>query len=118
MLADGKSIREEIDIAILRNGLHEGSFGRYSSGEKARIILSSIIALQTIINSNSKSGGFGYLGLDEILESLDAIGLESIVKEFGVLGQNIDIITHGYHNIVGVPVITMLKKDGFTKIIE
>lgn len=116
ILADGKTMREEIGINVLRNGLPTGSFGRFSSGERARMIIASIAALQKIINSNCKSGGFGYLALDEVIESVDGKGIQSIVKEFSEIYLTIDIITHGYHNIQGVNTITMLKKNGVTNI--
>jgi len=60
-LADGKSIREQIDTLILKNGINQGNFGRYSSGERARISICSILAMQKLINLNSESGGMDLL---------------------------------------------------------
>ncbi|HNQ19907.1 MAG TPA: hypothetical protein PKI46_02470 [Bacteroidales bacterium] len=104
LLADGKTIRENITVEIMRNGLIEGPIEKFSGGEKVRIDICNILALQKLINLNSKSGGLDLLLLDEIIESVDSAGVNEILKQLNSINQTIAIITHAnnvrnYENI-------------------
>ena len=55
ILADGKSIRDEINCLISRKG-QEISYFLLSSGEKAFIDISFILTFQKILNSTSNNG--------------------------------------------------------------
>jgi len=110
-LADGKSVREEIETNILRNGIKKGSFGRYSSGERAKISIANILALQKLINLNSSSGGFEYLCLDEICESVDNKGLEDIMHSLNNLNQTIDLLTHVSDDFKGINTVKIVKEN-------
>lgn len=93
LLADKKTIREEISVNVIRDNI-SSKFGRYSQGEKVRITIANILAQQKLINLSSKSGGLDYLNLDEIVESLDSKGVNSLLKALNNINQIIDIITH------------------------
>lgn len=116
LLADGKTIRENITVEIMRNGLVEGPIEKFSGGEKVRIDICNILALQKLINLNSKSGGLDLLLLDEIIESVDSAGVNEILKQLNSINQTIAIITHAnnvrnYENI-----IVVTKQNGNSKI--
>ncbi len=110
-LADGQ-IREQISTIVLRDGVEEGGLKAYSGGEKAKIILCNIFALQAIINFNSDSGGLNLTWLDEIIESVDYVGIVDIYEALNQLNKCISIISHvkdtGFENELFV------KKEGGT----
>lgn len=116
-LADGKTVRENIDVIVLRNGEKLGPLGTFSKGEKARIIVASILALQKLICLNSKSGGFGYIGMDEVLNMLDSKGIKSIAESLRGIPLTIDLITHGSHHMNNIKTLTFTKEHGETKIL-
>lgn len=88
------SIREKITCQVLRDGVDEGSLSMFSSGEKARIEIAMILALQKLINTNS-SGGLDLCFLDEAIESVDSEGILSIMNTLNTLNQTIIVVTHG-----------------------
>jgi ABC-type multidrug transport system ATPase subunit len=98
----------------LKDGYKQGTFGRYSSGEKMRISVASILALQKLINLNSKSGGLNLLIMDECLDSLDSKGLESIVQSLQKIVLTAELITFANHNIKGISIITIVKENGIS----
>lgn len=118
LLADGKQVRDEIECHVIRNGYKKGTHGRYSSGEKVRLNLANIKALQKLINLNSKSGGLELLQLDEIIESLDGKGVDSIIKCLAKTGETIDIITHSSFNFSDVDKIKIVKLNGESRLIR
>lgn len=117
LLADGKTIRENITVDMLRNGLLEGPIDKFSGGEKVRVDICNILALQKLINLNSKSGGLDLLLLDEIIESVDSVGVSEILKQLNAINQTIAIITHANTVRDFSNIITVVKKDGYSKVI-
>lgn len=116
LLSDGKTVRENITVDILRNGLVEGPIEKFSGGEKVRVDICNILALQKLINLNSKSGGLDLLLLDEIVESVDSVGVSEILRQLNSINQTIAIITHAntirdYDNVV---VVT--KQNGYSTV--
>ena len=97
-LISNNQLRETISIEVLRNGLFEGLFEKFSGGERMRIDICVILALQKLINLNAKSGGLDILLLDEIIESVDATGVSEILKQLNTVNQTIAIITHTNQN--------------------
>lgn len=115
VLADGKSIREEIECSVIKNGYKSGKFGRFSSGERARISVATILAFQRLINLSCKNGGLDLLTLDEIIESCDSKGVQSVFKALEGINQTIEIITHTNHNVQNVESVRFTKEGGQTK---
>lgn len=105
-LKKSEEIREEITTHVVRNG-KKVPFGRHSNGQRTRISLANIFALQKLINATASSGGLGYCILDEIIESIDAKGVKGIVNTLKSLDLTIDIITHVNSEISGIPMIEM-----------
>lgn len=93
-LLSNNTLKESITIDVLRNGMMEGLFEKFSGGERMRIDISTILALQKLINLSSNSGGLDLLLLDEIIESVDAAGVSEIMKQLNTIGQTIAVITH------------------------
>lgn len=117
-LSSGK-LKEEITVEISRDGLNSESFGKFSGGEKSICDLSSILAMQNIINSTSQTGGLQFLGIDEICESVDAEGMNDIVKCLNDLNQTILLIAHSSPDeSFDVNKLIIEKKNGISKIIN
>lgn len=116
MKADGK-MSEKISATVLRNGLEKGLFDKFSGGEKVRIDVCCILALQKLVNLNSKSGGFDFLALDEIIESVDGLGSESIMYALNDLNQTIEVITHTNFSKNYPHNITVRKKNDISEIL-
>ena len=93
-LLNNGEIREKITTKVWRNGEEEGLLDKFSEGEKARIELANIISLQQLINHNTISGGLDFLGIDEILASLDAKGVELSADMLNKLKNTVLLITH------------------------
>lgn len=89
------SLRDNITATVLRDGIVCGPFGKFSSGERARINIALILSLQRLINMNSSTGGLDLCFLDEIIESVDSEGIYSIINSLNDLNQTIIVITHG-----------------------
>lgn len=95
LLKSGK-VREKISVNLLRNGIDCGSFGKFSEGERARVNLASILAMQKLVNGNADFGkGLDLLILDEILAAVDESGLTSMFSALNELGVTCIIISHG-----------------------
>ncbi len=93
-LSNGK-LKEEITILVSRDGLTTENFAKFSGGQKAEVDLSCITAMQEIINMNCDYGkGLNFIGIDEVLESLDAVGLQNIVKALKGVEKTLLLITH------------------------
>lgn len=95
MLKSGQ-IRDKISISIIRNGIDCGAFGKFSKGERARINLANILAMQKLTNVNCEDGkGLDLLVLDEVLEATDESGLTSIFDALNSLQITSLVVSHG-----------------------
>lgn len=114
------SIREKITPTILRNGMVEGSgsFKNYSKGERCRIDIAPTLACQHLINLSSPTGGVDYMMIDEITGSLDPLGIESLARSLQELGVTCNLISHVRHNKVFDNIITVVKENGVSRIVE
>lgn len=95
VLKSGK-VRDKISISLLRNGIDCGSFDKFSEGEKARVNMANILAMQKLTNINCEEGkGLDLLVLDEILEATDETGLASIFNSLNSLQLTSLVVSHG-----------------------
>lgn len=92
ILADG-SIRDKIDVFIQNRGLEPENFMGYSGGERGRIIIAGILAINKLINMSTNGKGLNLLCLDEALPGIDALGLKEIIKVLEKIGMTIMVIT-------------------------
>lgn len=117
-LKTGK-VREKISASLVRDGIDQGSFGKFSAGEAARVNLATILAMQKLINSNCElDKGLDLLVLDEILEAVDEDGLSSMFSALNHLGITALVVSHG--NVAeGYPYkLIITKEHGYSTITE
>lgn len=116
--ATGK-ISERISATVLRNGIPEASYGRFSGGERMRIDIAVIVAMQRLINASSPTGGLDLLFLDEIVESGDSLAIEGTLKALQKTQQTIQLVTHGAFSDI-YPITMMIEKtqDGYSVVAE
>lgn len=95
MLKSGK-IRDKISVSLLRDGIDAGCFSKFSEGEKARIQLATILAMNTLTNNNADlNKGLDILVLDEILAAVDEEGLAFILESLNKLKITSLVVSHG-----------------------
>lgn len=87
------SVREKIDCFISTNGIDSKNFLAYSGGERQRVTLAGILAIQKLINLSLDGKGLNMLLLDESLGNIDTMGTMEIVKILGELGITVLLIT-------------------------
>lgn len=92
-LSDG-SVKESINTVILRDNIEEDDYRSFSGGEKGKLILSTILAFQELINSNCPKGGLDLLFIDEILDAVDGKGMKSFIEALNSLTKTIYLTTH------------------------
>lgn len=94
-LKSGK-VREKISVSLLRSGIDCGSFDKFSEGEKCRVNLATILAMQKLVNGNCEEDkGLDLLCLDEILSPVDEDGLASMFAALNKLGITTLVVSHG-----------------------
>lgn len=116
-LSDGR-IKEEIVTSVLRDGFNEGSYGTFSAGERGRIEICNILALQQLINLNCVNGGLDLLICDEILDSVDTLGLELIITSLQTLEQTIMVVSQNEINSLESLSVVIQKQNNISKIVE
>ena len=93
VLKSGK-LSEKITINLLRNGVECGAYGKFSGGERSRVELASILAIQSLTNSACDDGkGLDFVALDEILEACDFEGISAACDTLNKLQKTALVIT-------------------------
>lgn len=92
ILRDG-SVREKIEVFALENGMNAEAFMSKSGGERGRINLAGVLAIQHLINLSSDGRGLQALMLDETFSGIDSEGQENIIKILESLGITVLMIT-------------------------
>ena len=91
-LSDG-SVKESINAVIYRDGKEEDDYRCYSGGEKGRLIFSTILTFQNLINQSSPSGGLDLIMVDEILDAVDSEGMVTFIEALQSLHLTILLIS-------------------------
>jgi len=117
LLSDGR-LKENITASILRNGIVDGSFWSLSGGAKARMECALILAIQSLINITSKTGGLNLLFIDEILDSTDKVAMRAIIDSFENIKKTVILVTHISHEKVHTNSIVVEKVNGISKIVK
>lgn len=86
-------IRDKIEINVLRDQ-ELFKLNKLSGGEKNRLRLANILALQKLINLSAQSGGLNFLFFDETFENLDRVGQIELIKCMKNTNQTILSISH------------------------
>lgn len=116
ILKTGK-VREKISVSLIRDGVDCGSFGKFSEGEKARVNLSSILAMQKLVNSNCEDGkGLDLLVLDEILAAVDEEGNMKMFQSLNKLGITALVVSHGHVSESYPHTLVIRKEHGESRI--
>lgn len=117
MLAS-KKLKEEINVSVLRNGLEDASYGTFSGGERARIDVAVILAIQRLINLNSCSNGLDLLILDEIMDSLDELGIELIINGLRAVEKTVLMVSQIQINSLEENTLIVKKENGISRLIQ
>ena len=117
ILRDG-SVREKIEIFALENGLNAEAFMSKSGGERGRINLAGVLAIQHLINLSSEGRGLQALMLDETFAGIDSEGQESIIKILENLGMTVLMITQNVSSeFNNENKLVVVKEDGVSRFI-
>ena len=117
VLKTGK-LREKISVTLVRDGVDCGSFGKFSEGEKARVNLSSILAIQKLVNSNCEGDkGLDLLVLDEILAAVDEEGNMKMFESLNRLGITALVVSHGHVSEAYPHTLVICKEHGESRIV-
>lgn len=118
VLKTGK-LREKISVTLVRDGVDCGSFGKFSEGEKARVNLSSILAMQKLVNSNCEGDkGLDLLVLDEILAAVDEEGNMKMFESLNRLGITALVVSHGHVSEAYPHTLVIRKEHGESRIVQ
>ena len=117
-LSNGK-FNEEINIQLSRDGgIFNENFQKFSGGEKSLSDLCSILAMQSIINTTSNSGGLNFLMCDEVTESIDQEGMNNVIECLNKLNQTIMIIAHSQASeSIDCNKLIIEKKNGISSLL-
>lgn len=115
-LKSGK-IKDKISVSLLRDGIDTGSFSKFSEGEKTRIQLATILAMNSLTNSNADNEkGLDLLILDEILAPVDEEGLTNILESLNKLKITSMVVSHGKTAEAYPHKLVITKQNGISTI--
>ena len=116
VLKSGK-IRDKITINVLRDGIDCGNINKFSAGERTRINLASIIALQRLTNANCENGkGLDLAIYDEILDASDESGIASYCEMINKMRLTSLVVTQGLVSESYKYRIVVTKQNGISTI--
>lgn len=113
-LSDGQ-MREKITAYVYRNGMMR-SYGSFSKGERGKIDYATMLALQTLINITSTTGGLDLMITDEIIEGMDSLGLTLLLKSIAKTGKTNLLTTHMIATVKYDNLLTFIKNGNITVI--
>lgn len=112
-------VREKIDCFITDNGRDAKNFMAYSGGERQRVTLAGILAIQRLINLSLNGKGLNLLLLDESLGNIDTFGTMEIVRILENLGITVMLITQNVEDSsVFQNAIQVVKTNGISYFIN
>lgn len=114
-LADGK-IKESINAVISRGEEAEEDYRCFSGGEQGRLVFSTILTYQELINQKSKSGGLDFIAIDEVLDQTDSMGLESFIHSLKNLDKTVYIISQVKTEAPVENTLLIVKEEGKSRI--
>ncbi len=90
----------------------------YSGGERQRVTLAGILAIQRLINLSLNGGGLNLLLLDESLGNIDTFGTTEIVRILENLGITVMLITQNVEDSsIFKNAIQVVKRGGVSSFI-
>ena len=116
VLKSGK-IRDKITINVLRDGVDCGNINKFSAGERTRINLASVIALQRLTNANCNDGkGLDLAIYDEILDASDESGIASYCEMINKMRLTSLVVTQGLVSESYKYRVVVTKQNGISTI--
>lgn len=109
-------IKAEITVFVINGEGEYKSFWSFSGGERARVEVALIQAMQEMINGTNEWGGLHFLNIDEVLEGTDPLGLSLLLESLDGCGYPIYIISHVMNIRAGVTTLTVVKENGYSYI--
>jgi DNA repair exonuclease SbcCD ATPase subunit len=109
------SVKDKIDIFIVRNGIEQGSFTKFSGGERSRIDICGMKAIQTLINNSCEGGGLNLFVLDEAISYLDRTGLNEVGRILSQMNATVIVVSQ-YTVHSNAYTVTVRKQNGISKI--
>lgn len=107
--------KDEITLYVLRDEVE--SFWYYSGGERAKVELATIMALQEMINTTNQYGGLQFLAIDEITEGLSEEGLYSVIDAMSFVKYPVLLATHIPIQNVKCKSLKIIKENYISRVI-
>lgn len=116
ILRDG-SVREKIDVYVLQDGMNPQVYMGMSGGERGRVKLAGILALQHLINMSLNGRGLNLVILDETLEGgIDIKGTTEFMHILENVGGTILLITQKIDEINTIQnTLRVVKENGVSR---
>lgn len=111
--ADG-DIKEEITPYVVRDEAE--NFWYYSGGERARVEIALIIAIQNMINETNRWGGLQFLSIDEITEGLSKESLYDVIEALEFIQYPILVTTHISNENAKCKTLKIIKENSVSRI--
>ena len=105
-------VRDKIEISVLKDGKSKGLFHKYSGGEKSRVDVAGIIAINRLINNGCGDRGLDLLILDENVSYLDSTGQNEIIKILSKSGITTILVMHQIDDIPYKNKVIVRKQKG------
>lgn len=116
VLNDG-SIREKFTTVVSRDGIPENFIEGFSEGEQSRINISTIMGLNSLLNMSCDYGkGLDLVVLDELMGSLDRLGVGLAMESLNRLNQTVLAISHVQPRSPYANSLVVTKKNGVATI--
>lgn len=117
ILKDG-SVREKIDVRVLKGGVSSNVFMGYSGGQRGRISLAGVLGIQHLINMSTNGLGLDLCILDEAFHGVDARGQENIIRILENVGVTVLMVTQNVSpQFQSESRLTVVYEDGIAKYI-
>lgn len=114
--SDG-SIKEKFTTIVLRNGIQESFIESFSEGEQVRINIATTLALNNLLSLTcSKGTGLDFIVMDELMGSLDRLGVSSVMESLSLLKQTILAISHVEPRRLFNNTIRVVKEGGESRL--
>lgn len=109
-------VREKIDVFVSNDGLNVETFMSKSGGERGRVSLAGVLAIQKLINMSLDGRGLNLLCFDESFAGMDSLGQENIIKIFEKMNMNIFVITQNVDENFNVEnPLYVIKENGISR---
>lgn len=117
LLKNGE-VREKIQVWILKNGTRQVLIKAMSGGQKARASVCAVLALHTLINNASSTGGLSLLCMDEFLSALDVTGQNEVIKMLEQSKLTSVLVMHHAGDAQAKNKVTVYMKNEISEIVQ